>query len=70
MGGDVAKKAMSSPTVWMKGMWFEWLPSLTGPVPLPTKERCLVVTALPAVVKAHCAQAKEAERWTWAGGTP
>lgn len=40
---------MSSPIVWMKGMWFEWLPSLTGPVPLLTKERCLVVTTLPAV---------------------
>lgn len=35
----------------MKGMWFEWLPSLTGPVPLLTKERCLVVSTLPVVVK-------------------
>lgn len=47
----------------MKGVWFEWLPSLTGPVPSMTKERCLMVTTLPVVVKAYRVQAKEAERW-------
>lgn len=47
----------------MKGVWFVWLPSLTGPVPLMTKERCLVAAALPVVVKAYHVQAKEAERW-------
>lgn len=26
----------------MKGVWLEWLPFLTSPVPLMTKERCLV----------------------------
>lgn len=45
----------------------EWLPSLTGPVPMMTKERCVVVTAFPVVVRAQRAQVEEAERWAWAG---
>lgn len=63
---DVSKKVQV--LLRMKGMWFEWAPSLSGPVPLLTKERCLVVTTL-LVVKAHHAQAKEVETWAWVGGT-
>jgi hypothetical protein len=39
-GEDIAEK--SPVLLTMKGVWLEWLPFLTSPVPLMTKERCLV----------------------------